>query len=117
VRRRRVRTQPLGQNWKKGIPIEVIPMSVRPVTDIICNLFKGEMNLRMATAKAGPCVTDNGNFILDWKFEEGREYDWDKVNQKINNIAGVVETGIFFGMAECCYFGNEDGSFEYFTGR
>ena len=74
-------------------------MSVRPVTDIICNLFKGEMNLRMATAKAGPCVTDNGNFILDWKFEEGREYDWDKVNQKINNIAGVVETGIFFGMA------------------
>ena len=28
----------------------------------------GKPVLRMATAKMGPCVTDNGNFILDVDF-------------------------------------------------
>ncbi|KAJ7988842.1 hypothetical protein DPEC_G00313380 [Dallia pectoralis] len=98
----------LGQQWKKGVPIEVIPMSYVPVSRTIAKLFGGEAVLRMAVNKAGPVVTDNSNFILDWKFENPQ--NWAVVNTTIKMIPGVVETGLFVGMAERVYFGMEDGT-------
>ncbi|KAG7459017.1 hypothetical protein MATL_G00226750 [Megalops atlanticus] len=98
----------LGQQWKKGVPIEVIPMAYVPVTKAIMQRFGGEVELRMAVSKAGPVVTDNSNFILDWKFE--KTHNWKEVNTAIKMIPGVVETGLFVGMAERVYFGMEDGS-------
>uniref|UniRef100_A0A8D3DTP2 ribose-5-phosphate isomerase n=1 Tax=Scophthalmus maximus TaxID=52904 RepID=A0A8D3DTP2_SCOMX len=98
----------LGQQWRKGVPVEVIPMAYVPVSRAIARLFGGEANLRMAVSKAGPVVTDNSNFILDWKFE--RAQNWKEVNTAIKMIPGVVETGLFVGMAERAYFGMEDGS-------
>ncbi|KAF3845131.1 hypothetical protein F7725_008294 [Dissostichus mawsoni] len=74
----------------------------------IAKRFGGEANLRMAVSKAGPVVTDNSNFILDWKFE--RAENWKEVNTAIKMIPGVVETGLFIGMAERAYFGMEDGT-------
>jgi ribose 5-phosphate isomerase A len=103
-------SQKLGQQYKKGIPIEVVPIAYVPVRDRIQRLFGGKLNLRMAVAKAGPCVTDNGNFILDWQFEAERSYDWPSVNQEVISIPGVVETGLFVGMAQKAYFGMADGS-------
>lgn len=100
----------LGERWKKGLPIEVIPMSYLVVKHRIESCFGGEANIRMAIAKAGPLVTDNGNFILDWKFPVEQKLNWQSVNTSINNIPGVVETGLFIGMATKVYFGNEDGS-------
>ncbi|XP_076371936.1 ribose-5-phosphate isomerase [Tachypleus tridentatus] len=97
----------LGQNWTKGIPIEVIPMAYVPVQRRLEKLG-GIPVLRMAKAKAGPVVTDNGNFILDWKFSVIQ--DWESLNQTIKMITGVVETGLFVGMAKKVYFGQEDGS-------
>ncbi|XP_061552111.1 ribose-5-phosphate isomerase [Phycodurus eques] len=97
----------LGQQWKKGVPIEVVPMAYVPVSRKIVRLFGGEANLRMAVSKAGPVVTDNSNFILDWKFE--RPHNWKDVNSAIKMIPGVVETGLFVAMAERVYFGTEDG--------
>uniref|UniRef100_A0A673C562 ribose-5-phosphate isomerase n=1 Tax=Sphaeramia orbicularis TaxID=375764 RepID=A0A673C562_9TELE len=98
----------LGQQWKKGVPIEVIPMAYVPISRTIARRFGGEANLRMAVSKAGPVVTDNSNFILDWKFEHAQ--NWKEVNTAIKMIPGVVETGLFVGMAERAYFGMEDGS-------
>uniref|UniRef100_A0A3P8WBN6 ribose-5-phosphate isomerase n=1 Tax=Cynoglossus semilaevis TaxID=244447 RepID=A0A3P8WBN6_CYNSE len=98
----------LGQQWKKGVPIEVIPMSYIPVSRTIARCFGGEARLRMAVSKAGPVVTDNSNFILDWKFDQAQ--DWKEVNTAIKMIPGVVETGLFVSMAERAYFGMEDGS-------
>lgn len=63
----------------------------------------------MAVAKAGPCVTDNGNFILDWKFTN-KDVDWNVVNREISMIPGVVETGLFVKMATKVYFGMPDGT-------
>lgn len=71
--------------------------------------YGGKLNLRMAVAKAGPVVTDNGNFILDWHFPEG-DFDWDAVNRDIMMVPGVVETGLFVKMASKAYFGLADGS-------
>lgn len=42
----------LGQQWKKGVPIEVIPMAYVPVSRTIARRFGGEANLRMAVSKA-----------------------------------------------------------------
>ncbi|CAM9459628.1 unnamed protein product [Lampetra planeri] len=104
----RKRSSELGQQWKKGVPIEVVPMAYVPVGRTIAARFGGTADLRMAVSKAGPVVTDNGNFILDWKFD--RKHDWQVVNTQITLIPGVVETGLFIGMAEKAYFGMQDGS-------
>ncbi|XP_067898866.1 ribose-5-phosphate isomerase [Heterodontus francisci] len=101
-------SESLGEKWKKGVPIEVIPMAYVPITKAIASKFGGTAELRMAVSKAGPVVTDNGNFILDWKFSNIS--DWKNVNVGIKMIPGVVETGLFIGMAERVYFGLEDGS-------
>ncbi|KAM7169014.1 ribose-5-phosphate isomerase [Macrochelys suwanniensis] len=98
----------LGEQWKKGIPIEVIPMAYVPVTRALARKFGGVAELRMAVRKAGPVVTDNGNFILDWKFDT--VHKWNEVNTAIKMIPGVVETGLFINMADVVYFGMEDGS-------
>uniref|UniRef100_A0A8B9IVQ4 ribose-5-phosphate isomerase n=2 Tax=Amazona TaxID=12929 RepID=A0A8B9IVQ4_9PSIT len=104
----RKKSESLGEQWKKGIPIEVIPMAYVPVTRALTKNFGGAAELRMAVSKAGPVVTDNGNFILDWKFD--KVHEWGEVNTAIKMIPGVVETGLFIDMAEVVYFGMEDGS-------
>lgn len=100
----------LGDHWKKGIPIEVIPMARVPVTKSVTYMYGGEATLRMAKNKAGPVVTDNGNFILDWKFK--KMHDWAEVHKEIKLIPGVVETGLFVDMAKCVYIGQPDGTVE-----
>ena len=64
--------------------------------------------MRQAIAKAGPVVTDNGNFILDTDFEGIS--DPAALNRDIIAIVGVVETGLFCNMAMRAYFGQADGS-------
>ncbi|PZC82017.1 ribose-5-phosphate isomerase [Helicoverpa armigera] len=99
----------LGDRYKKGIPIEVVPMAYVPIQNKIAALYGGEVKLRKAVAKAGPVVTDNGNFILDWVFTN-QDLDWDKVNKYIKMIPGVVETGLFVNMCEKAYFGQPEGN-------
>lgn len=105
----------LGQSYKKGVPVEVVPMAYVPIKQRIESEFGGECKLRMAVAKAGPCVTDNGNFILDWVFNPEQDIVWPEVNQKIQMIPGVVETGLFVNMAKCAYFGLASGEVELKT--
>ena len=62
--------------------------------------------LRMGgKAKAGPIITDNGNFIIDAHFGEIKEPEG--LAQTIKQIVGVVEVGLFVNMADAVYFGNE----------
>jgi len=42
----------LGQKWKKGIPIEVIPMACKPIQKKIETKYGGEAVLRMSNNKA-----------------------------------------------------------------
>jgi ribose 5-phosphate isomerase A len=58
------------KKWKQGIPIEVVPFAYAKVLQNLHEIL-GSPNakLRMAVAKAGPVVTDNGNFIIDAPFE------------------------------------------------
>lgn len=54
----------LGEQWVQGVPVEVIPMAYVPLMNKLREMG-GAPVLRMAKAKAGPVVTDNGNFVLD----------------------------------------------------
>ena len=96
----------LGENWKKGVPIEVIPLAYVPIMKKLEKLG-GKPTLRMAQAKAGPLVTDNGNFIIDVDF--GIIENPAALNEKILLIPGIVDTGFFIGMASKAYIGKEDG--------
>jgi ribose 5-phosphate isomerase A len=62
----------------------------------------------MAKEKAGPVITDNGNFIVDLQVKDIPNPL--ELNQELIRIVGVVETGLFCGMADGVYFGMEDGS-------
>jgi ribose 5-phosphate isomerase A len=97
----------LGTQWKKGVPIETIPQSYKPVMRQISALG-GSPVLRMAVNKAGPVITDNGNFVIDAVF--GAIDDPAALNLKLIQIVGIVETGLFCGMVDGCYFGNADGT-------
>jgi ribose 5-phosphate isomerase A len=96
----------LGTNWKKGVPIEVIPMSYFPIMKKLRKI-NGKPVLRMATAKSGPLITDNGNFIIDVDF--GEILNPSELNQKLLNIPGVVDTGLFIGYTSKAYIGTQDG--------
>ena len=60
----RKNSKQLGDQWSKGVPIEVIKMAHVLVKKKIEARFGGIANLRMAVNKAGPVVTDNGNVSL-----------------------------------------------------
>ncbi|KAL6263408.1 hypothetical protein P5V15_006199 [Pogonomyrmex californicus] len=102
-------SQKFGEHYKKGIPIEVVPMAYVPIQHKIEKTYGGIVKIRMAVAKAGPVITDNGNFILDWHFPVDMT-DWNKINEEISLIPGVIETGLFISMAQKAFFGMQDGS-------
>ncbi|XP_030763601.1 ribose-5-phosphate isomerase [Sitophilus oryzae] len=99
----------LGEQYKKGIPIEVSPLAYVPIKLKLEKKYKGDVALRMAVNKAGPVVTDNGNFILDWK-DFDQSLNWKTVNDDLVSWPGIVDTGLFIGMASKAYFGLKDGS-------
>jgi ribose 5-phosphate isomerase A len=102
----RKKSDKLGTNWKKGVPVEVIPMAYFPLMKKLEKLG-GNPKLRMAQSKSGPLITDNGNFILDVDF--GIIENPISLNQKILEIPGIVDTGFFINMASKVYIGQENG--------
>ena len=48
--------------------------------------FGGKAIVRQAKAKAGPLVTDNGNFIIDWHFDSAMK--WEEIGRDLNDIPG-----------------------------
>lgn len=103
----RKKSKKLGENWKFGVPIEVIPLAHVPIIEKLKKLG-ATPKLRMAQAKAGPLITDNGNFIIDADF--GIIKSPNEINDTILKIPGVVDTGLFIGMTERAYIGQKDGT-------
>ncbi len=97
----------LGHSWKAGVPIEVLPCAAAPVKARLQEMG-GKPQLRMAVKKAGPVVTDIGGWIIDCDFGEIPHPA--ELDVKIRALVGVVESGLFVGMAQFAFFGKEDGS-------
>ena len=84
------------------LPVEVIPMAVAPVMRSLAKLG-GKPELRMAAKKAGPVVTDQGNLVIDVKFDHIKNPA--EMEKEINNLPGVLENGIFVGVADIIMIG------------
>tara|TARA_Y100001968_G_scaffold332902_1_gene392950 strand:- start:2904 stop:3617 length:714 start_codon:yes stop_codon:yes gene_type:complete len=80
------------------LPVEVLPSAWKQVKASLKSLGASS-DLRMAIRKAGPVVTDQGNLVLDLKFENGIQ-DPEFLEKEINNIPGVLENGLFVNIAD-----------------
>lgn len=94
----------LGTNHT--IPIEVLPFAL-PTVMVKMQELKGKPVLREGGRKVGPLVTDNGNFVVDVDF--GVVDDVKELDLQLKLIPGVIETGLFVGMADVVYLGKSDG--------
>lgn len=132
------REQGLGTQWKKGIPIEVLPMAAPRVLDELKKLGSLGPKIRPGTpGKAGAIVTDNGLWIVDAPFkplladkegvpegkQDGEDGVWtvDGLADRLIKIPGVAEIGLFYGQSGlevesgaqkpvAAYFGMADGT-------
>lgn len=118
----RKKSNRLGTAWNY-VPIEVLQEAYKPLQKKIQEQLGGQVHLRMAKAKAGPVVTDNGNLLLDWSFDLSALRDklkmsaadkalWQTTNAVLLGMAGVVDTGLFVDMAKVAYFGDAQGGVE-----
>ncbi len=88
------------------IPVEVLPDARTTVADAVRDLG-GDPDLRWAERKSGPVVTDNGNLLLDCDF--GAVEDPAGLAADLAGLPGVVEHGLFVGVADEVHRGDEDG--------
>ncbi len=84
------------------VPLEVIPFASKSVM-LKIKETGGTPSLREGTGKVGPIITDNGNVIIDAEF--GPIQEPAKLEDRLNSIPGVVETGLFIEMADIVYLG------------
>ena len=91
---------------RSTLPVEVVPFGWAPARLQLIEIAVG-VELRQ-TAQRETFITDNGNFILDCRFE-GIE-DPAALGQRINAISGVVENGLFVGLADTVIIARDNGS-------
>lgn len=89
------------------VPIEVLPYAKELVMRYVREL-EGEPQLRLASRKDGPVITDNGNFVIDASF--GTIDNVEALSIALSMCPGVVEHGIFTDVADMVFIGNKDGS-------
>jgi ribose 5-phosphate isomerase A len=88
------------------LPVEVVPFARAPVARRIARLG-ASWTLRMRDG-AEPVLTDNGNEILDCRFTGGIA-DPAGLERALDEIPGVVESGLFVGLAHVLVVGHDDG--------
>ena len=85
-------------NLSFPLPVEVLPNAWKQVQEAISEM-NGNSTLRIATKKAGPVVTDQGNLILDVLFNDGIKSP-KNIEMTLNNIPGVLENGLFVDLTD-----------------
>jgi len=100
----------LVQNLNESfpLPVEVLPNAWKQVQEVISDM-NGRSTLRMATKKAGPVVTDQGNLILDVLFNDGIKNP-KVIEMTLNNIPGVLENGLFVDLTHKVLVGKIENS-------
>jgi len=95
---------------KFPLPVEVVKMALPVVQPRLAALGLNP-KLRQAKSGSGPFLTDEGNYILDCAC--GRIEDPVRTAAAIRAIVGVVEHGLFLGMATLALVAGENGVSEY----
>jgi ribose 5-phosphate isomerase A len=95
-----------GLGTKSPLPVEVAQFGYETHERFLRELG-AEPKLRMAGAGM-VFVTDNGNFIYDCYFDGGIK-DAEEVQRRLKGRAGIVESGLFLGLAKVALIGTDDG--------
>ena len=88
------------------VPVEVIPMAANAACKELLGIGAQEALVRMQEGRE--FVTDNSNWIVHARFREIKNPK--KLEMEINEIAGVVDNGIFTKNAKMAIVGNENGA-------
>ncbi|MCL4550183.1 MAG: ribose 5-phosphate isomerase A [Bacteroidetes bacterium] len=100
------RSKYLGEKWP--VPVEVIQMAFAVEKKFLEGL--GAAVKVRKTSEGNYYITDEGNFIIDANF--GIMKDVKKIAEQLNNRAGIVEHGIFLGLADKVICALSNGSIE-----
>ena len=90
------------------LPLEIVPFA-RPY--VLRELSRRGLEGHLRRRPDGTDRTDNGNEILDVKLP-GPSLSLSALDQELRTIPGVVETGLFLGMAARVYVGLPSGKVE-----
>ena len=108
------RVQRLG---RFPLPVEVIPFAWKSTERHLQNLFRkgGYIDVRIDVrgTRDKQLITDSGHYLLDCHLQEIADPEFLAAN--LNHIPGVVEHGLFLGIATDAAIGKPDGSAETIT--
>ena len=90
---------------KSPLPVEIVQFSHGHTARVLSKLGCGPM---LRQKNSVPFVTDNGNYILDCSFK-GID-DPEKLEIALHSTPGVVETGLFLGIADTVIIGAATGA-------
>lgn len=93
------------------LPLEVVPFGLTATRNMIIALAadvgcEGEIRVRMLPG-GKPFISDGGNLILDCEF--GRIEEPEDLDEALKLIPGVVENGMFLGIADLAIIAGEGG--------
>jgi len=86
------------------VPVEVLPFAKDYTMKRLAELGSRPV---LKTKDNAPFVTDNGNYLVEAWFP--RITNAAKLEQKINGLPGVIDNGLFAGLADLVYVGHERG--------
>jgi len=99
------------KDFNRTVPVEVHPTARQIVWKQIEKL--GGMPKLRVLDRGYPFVTENSNIILDCDF--GNIKNPKSLQQKILNVAGVIEVGIFTRKPDVIYKAKSNGKFDILT--
>ena len=94
--------------FNRSVPVEVHPLARNSVTKSIQKL--GGTPILRSLDRGYPFFTENGNIVLDCDF--GVIKNPKGLSQKIKQIPGVMESGIFLKKPNVIYKAKSNGKFE-----
>ncbi|NLB64034.1 MAG: ribose-5-phosphate isomerase RpiA [Fibrobacter sp.] len=97
----------LGQNF--AVPLELLPCALGLVESRIQKLG-GDFTVRQGLRKDGPVISDSGNLIADAKFPNIENPA--TLSDKLQNIPGLLEHGMFIGLAHKAIVAKKDSIVE-----
>jgi ribose 5-phosphate isomerase A len=102
------RVERLGERCR--LPVEVVRFAWRDTRRRLARLLP-DAELRMGDG--APYVTDEAHYLLDCRIADGA--DPAELGQSLERVPGVVEHGLFLGMAERALLGRPDGGVDELT--
>lgn len=101
------------------LPVEVIPFAWRSTERHMRKLFRdsglGDPKIEMRGGLEKPLVTDSGHYLLDCHLEHIANPE--SLGEKLKQIPGVVEHGLFIGIATDAVIGHASGETEVLSFR